>query len=57
MDGIAMAEPIIVCGLVNRHSTRGKEGLLSVDVDCDGGGGDDLLFSSPSLFPVTISMG
>lgn len=27
MDGIAIAEPMIVCGQVNRHSTIGKGGV------------------------------
>ena len=43
IDGIAIAEPIMVWGRVKRHSTRGK------------GGGDDL-FSTLSLFTV-ISLG
>ena len=43
MDGMAMAEPMMVCGRVKRHITRGK----------GGGGGVDDDFLSTATAPTT----
>ena len=41
MDGIAIAEPMIVCGRVNRHSTKGKGGVVDFGLIVVGGDDDD----------------
>jgi len=47
IDGIVIAEPIIVCGRVNRHRTIGNGGVVDSSLIVVGGDDDDERFSLP----------